>query len=86
MNLLFNSDIVNLLLKTKCWGGGGEETKAKFCYFISFECFNCVWVDGAFISGWGCRVSPRFHIFVSDVKGTKRQDGFKIFLCGLRDR
>ena len=25
MNLLFNSDIVNLLLKTKCWGGGGRQ-------------------------------------------------------------
>ena len=36
MNLLLNSDIVNLMLKPK---GGG--TKAKFCYFCKLECFVC---------------------------------------------
>ena len=42
MNLLFISDIVNLLLKTN-----GERQKTYFCYFCSLECFNCWWVDGA---------------------------------------
>ena len=29
--------------------------------------------------GGGCRVSPRFCLFIFDIKGMKRQDGFKIF-------
>ena len=40
MNLLFNCDTKNLLLKTK-----GERQKAQFC-FCSLECFNCWWVGG----------------------------------------
>ena len=35
--------------------------------------------------GWGHRMSPRFHLFVSDVNQTKGRDGFKIFLHGHRD-
>ena len=38
MNLLLNSDIVNLMLKPK---GGGGGTKAKFCNFCKLECFVC---------------------------------------------
>ena len=40
MNLFFISDIVNPLLKTN-----GEREKVQFCYFCSFECFNC-WLVG----------------------------------------
>ena len=36
MNLLLNSDIVNLMLKPK---GGG--TKAKLCYVYKWECVVC---------------------------------------------
>ena len=53
MNLLFNSDIVNLLLKTNEWT---ERQKAKifffFCFFVFFcslESLNCCWVGG-----WWC--------------------------------
>ena len=27
-----------------------------------------VWEVPCFIQGWGCRVKPRFHMFVSDAK------------------
>ena len=40
MNLIFNSGIANLLLKTN----GGETEGESFC---SLECFNCWWVAGA---------------------------------------
>ena len=35
--------------------------------------------------GGGHKMSPRFHLFVSDVKGTKGWDEFKIFLRGRRN-
>ena len=35
--------------------------------------------------GGGHKMSPRFHLFVSDVKGTEGWEGFKIFLHGRRD-
>ena len=35
--------------------------------------------------GGAHKMSPRFHLFVSDVKGTKGWDEFKIFLRGRRD-
>ena len=46
INLLFNSDIVNYLLKPM-----GGETKDLTCFFVvvffcSLECFNCRWFDG----------------------------------------
>ena len=34
----------------------------------------------------GCRVSPRFHLFVSDFNQENEEQGeFKIFLCDPRD-
>ena len=39
MNLFFNSDIVNLLLKTNV------RTK-KACDVVILECFNCRWEGG----------------------------------------
>ena len=54
------------------------------------------WEAGRFLvlfKGGEHRVSPRFYLFVSDVKGTKGQsdvnqrnegDGLKIFLCAHR--
>ena len=47
------------------------------------------WKGGRFLvlfQDGGCRVSPRFHLFFSDVnQWNKRADGFKILLCGCRD-
>ena len=90
MNLLFNSDIANLLLKTiRGWGrgrGGGGETKG-LTFFLVWSAFI---FGGWVVVAWsrksclgltkitsfvflvlskdeGCRVSPRFHLFVSDV-------------------
>ena len=42
MDLLFNFDIVNLLLKTN----GGRGRRPNFWYFCSLECFNCWRVGG----------------------------------------
>ena len=39
MNLLFDSDIVNLLLKTS-----RVRNRRPSCYFCNLECFNCQWV------------------------------------------
>ena len=45
------------------------------------------WKVPGFTQGWGCSVNPRFHLFVSDVNlKIKKQDGFKDFLRGSRDR
>ena len=41
MDLLFNSDIVNLLLKTS-----GGETEGLICYFCCLKCSDCQWVGG----------------------------------------
>ena len=39
------------------------------------------WEVHGFIQGWGCRVSPRFHRFASDVnQGKKRAGWFQDFL------
>ena len=80
MNLIFNSDIVNLLLNTFFF----------FFFFLflfcSLECFNYEWVVVVWNStsclgpneirsfvflvlfkDGRCRVSPRFNLFVSDV-------------------
>ena len=80
MNLIFNSDIVNLLLNTFSF------FFFFFFFFGSLECFYYEWVVVVWNSksclgpneirsfvflvlfkNGGCRVSPRFNIFVSDV-------------------
>ena len=62
-------------------GGGGVQQKfylrpadiASFVFLVSFK--DC-----------GRRVSPRFHLFVSDVnKGMRKQGEFKISFYDLRD-
>ena len=37
------------------------------------------------IKGWGRRVAPRFHLFVSDADQRNEGAGFKVILCGRRD-
>ena len=37
MNLLFNFDVVNLLLKNN----GGKDRRPNFVIFCSLECFEC---------------------------------------------
>ena len=49
VNLLFNSDIMNYLLKTN--GGRDKRPNLFFVFllllfFYSLECFKCRWVDG----------------------------------------
>ena len=51
IHLLFNSDIMNYLLKTN--GGRDKRPNLFFvffffccCFFCSLECFKCHWVDG----------------------------------------
>ena len=41
MNLLFNSDIVTLLLKTN-----GGEVESLILLFYCMERLNCWWIDG----------------------------------------
>ena len=46
MNLLFNSDIVNLLLKTKCWGGGGGGGRRQRPNFVILVVLSALIVCG----------------------------------------
>ena len=60
-------------------GSGGSELKALFraaeiASFVFLVLFKDV-----------CKVSQRFHHFVSDIKGMRRQYEFKIFLLGPGD-
>ena len=81
MNMIFNSDIVNLLLKTS-----GGETEGLLQLSVggwvvvtcSRKCFAFVFL--VLFKNGGRRVSPRFHLFISDVNKTNKEGGFKIFL------
>ena len=82
MNLLFNSDIVNLLLKTNV----GRERRTNVAIL---DCFNCWWeggeVGGSWFYSWVGNAGwvQDFVFLFLLIKGTKRQDMFKIFLHSL---
>ena len=79
--LLFNSDIVNFVLKTNGVAEGGmgvEVQKALFCYFCFLGCSSCWWVNCGgvgqkvlFRTGWN-------HMFLF-IQGCESE--FKISLC-----